>query len=45
MEAIKQFMADAGKEDVAVEGETKKQKLDRLKKSLKKLQVLMQRQG
>jgi len=32
MEAIKQFMADAGKEDVAVEGETKKQKLDRYKK-------------
>ena len=32
MEAIKQFMADAGKQDVAVEGETKKQKLDRYKK-------------
>ena len=32
MEAIKQFMADAGKKDVAVEGETKKQKLDRYKK-------------
>jgi hypothetical protein len=32
LEAMKQFMADAGKEDVAVEGETKKQKLDRYKK-------------
>ena len=32
MEAIKQFMADAGKQDVAVEGETRKQKLDRYKK-------------
>ena len=32
MEAIKQFMADAGKEDVAVEGETRKQKLDRYRK-------------
>ena len=32
MEAIKQFMADAGKQDVEVEGETRKQKLDRYKK-------------
>lgn len=32
LEAIKQFMADAGKEDVAVEGETRKQKLDRYRK-------------
>jgi len=32
MEVMKQFMADAGKQDVAVKGETKKQKLDRYKK-------------
>ncbi len=32
MEVMKQFIADAGKQDVAVKGETKKQKLDRYKK-------------
>lgn len=32
MEVMKQFMADAGKQDVGVKGETKKQKLDRYKK-------------
>ena len=32
MEVMKQFMADAGKQDVTVKGETKKQKLDRYKK-------------
>jgi len=32
MDAMKQFIADSGKQDVAVKGETKKQKLDRYKK-------------